>query len=105
MGRPPKNSLNKDVEEVNADVAAAVDFDNADYIQPIEDGDGIAGAVLTESEAKKELVKFQIPPKMDDPKWTDWVLSQFEPSELEEGLPKVDGLRRLTRKLIGPILK
>jgi hypothetical protein len=37
--------------------------------------------------------------------WQDYVLTQFEPDELVEGLPKIGGLRRVARKLLGPIIR
>lgn len=34
--------------------------------------------------------------------WTDYVMSQFDPKkELENGMPRVDGLRRVAHKLLG----
>lgn len=40
-------------------------------------------------------------PSVTDPKWTEYVLKQFEPTELEDGNPKVDGLRRVAEKILG----
>lgn len=34
--------------------------------------------------------------------WTPYVMSLFDASELERGMPKVAGLRRVTEKLMGP---
>lgn len=53
----------------------------------------------TESEIKNKKVT------MVDPEWTDYVLGQLEDNELDNGFPKVHGLIRLTRKLIGPIIE
>ena len=39
-----------------------------------------------------------------DPGWTDHILKQLLESEVFEGNPKTDGLRRLVEKEIGPIL-
>lgn len=44
-------------------------------------------------------------PSMLDPNWTEYVLSQFDEDELYKGRPTTDGLRRVTRKLLGPITK
>lgn len=38
-----------------------------------------------------------------DPEWTDYVLSQLHEEEMWDGVPKMDGLRRLVEKLISPI--
>lgn len=42
-------------------------------------------------------------PTRTSPKWTEYVLSHFIESELENGNPKVGGLRRVVELLIGPI--
>jgi hypothetical protein len=45
-------------------------------------------------------------PAMTDPGWHDFVMKQFAPDELDEdGRPFVTGLRRVARKLLGPILE
>ncbi|MFN9303042.1 MAG: hypothetical protein ACK6DA_09760 [Candidatus Kapaibacterium sp.] len=49
-----------------------------------------------------ELVE---PPSYMDPEWTDYVISQLDESEFWEGIPKLDGLRRLVEKLISPIVR
>lgn len=42
-------------------------------------------------------------PSRTDPEWTDYVLEQFIDREKDEsGNPKVDGLRRVAEKLLGP---
>lgn len=44
-------------------------------------------------------------PTMEDPAWHDYVMAQFEPDELDDqGRPYIHGLRRVARKLLGPIL-
>jgi hypothetical protein len=45
------------------------------------------------------------PPSYMDPEWTDYVISQLDESEFWEGVPKLDGLRRLVEKLISPIVR
>jgi len=39
-----------------------------------------------------------------DPEWSEYVLDQFHDSELKEGNPTVDGLRRVAEKMYGEIL-
>ena len=39
-----------------------------------------------------------------DPEWSEYVLDQMHDSELKEGNPTVDGLRRVTEKIYGEIL-
>lgn len=41
-------------------------------------------------------------PKMGDPEWSDYVLKMFSSDEIDNGNPKVDGLRRIAYKLLGP---
>jgi len=40
----------------------------------------------------------------DDPEWSEYVLDQMHDSELRDGNPTVDGLRRATEKVYGEIL-
>ncbi len=74
-------------------IVTDIDFSNNADVSPID-----SPIVLT-VEAPEG------PPVMYDPEWSDYVMGQFEPNELDEGLPKVNGLLRLTRKLLGPIVK
>ncbi len=43
-------------------------------------------------------------PEMSDPKWHSYVMSHFLVDELDNGAPKVEGLRRVTQQLIGRIV-
>jgi hypothetical protein len=83
--------------EVNAEVASSVQFDNPEDVQPINDS-------ILEVDPKMLAETAQLPPKMDDPRWKSYVMSLFEPDELEDDRPKVAGLRRVVRKVIGPIV-
>ena len=40
-------------------------------------------------------------PDITDPEWTDYVMTLFVEAELEKQMPRVDGLRRIARKLLG----
>ena len=40
-------------------------------------------------------------PHITDPEWTDYVMTMFAKSELIDNMPRVDGLRRVARKLLG----
>lgn len=45
-------------------------------------------------------------PDITDPSWSDYVMRQFTEDETdEEGRPYVHGLRRVARKLLGPIIR
>jgi hypothetical protein len=43
-------------------------------------------------------------PVYNSPEWNEYVLKQFLPDELVQGNPTADGLRRVTEKLLGPIV-
>lgn len=58
---------------------------------------------LTDKEGN--LIDDRYGPPMWSEAWSDFVISQFKPNELNgEGCPDVNGLRRVVRKVIGPIL-
>src|SRR5690606_24178610 len=42
-------------------------------------------------------------PSPHDEKWQDYVLGHFFPDEMENGNPRVEGLRRVASQLVGPI--
>ena len=44
-------------------------------------------------------------PEFGSVKWHSYVMTQFEPDELDNGAPKVEGLRRVTSLLLGPIVQ
>lgn len=46
----------------------------------------------------------EVAPKMTSPEWTNYVLSKFQPDELYEDSPKVDGLWRVAESLLGLIV-
>lgn len=45
----------------------------------------------------------QMIPKRTDPQWSDYVMKQFSPDELEDGNPTVAGLRRVAELMLGNI--
>ncbi len=52
-----------------------------------------------------EVKDEDIIPDMSDPTWSDYVLKQFEEDEVMDGNPTVDGLRRVTKMLLGDIVE
>lgn len=54
----------------------------------------------TEQNVPDEAVD-EAPPRPTDPEWTKYVLTLFAADELDNGSPKVDGLRRVADKLYG----
>lgn len=47
----------------------------------------------------------EVVPEQDSPEWHEYVMSQFRQGELVDGCPNVMGLRRVARKVIGPIVE
>lgn len=47
------------------------------------------------------IKEINIEEKMVEPTWTPYVMQQFDPSELENGNPRTDALRRVAAKLLG----
>jgi hypothetical protein len=84
MGRPKKT---------DSEVAT---LETINFDTDMEDIDDQGGTDMPVAEEEKT-------PLMSDPKWEEFVLSKFEPLELEQGRPKVHGLRRVVRLLLGPI--
>ena len=44
-------------------------------------------------------------PSEQDPEWSEYLLDQLSDSELINGAPTVDGLRRITQKCFGEIVE
>jgi len=59
-------------------------------------------ALVTESLPEQNT---EIPPCPGDENWSDYVMKQFNEDELVDGNPNVDGLRRVTVKVLGDIIK
>ena len=56
-----------------------------------------------EVENINESMEYDVPPSITDPSWTEYCLSLLDDEEIEGGVPKVDGLRRLVEQEISPI--
>jgi hypothetical protein len=110
MGRPKK--LIEDGTPIrNDDGGVATEQTNEeekpkklDEVLP-NDNDGEA-TELDETESTTAFISEEPRvPKIEDIGWLDYVMSLFEPEELDDGYPKRNGLCRLVRKVFGPVLK
>lgn len=59
--------------------------------------------LLVEDEVKTEEENINVPPSPTSLEWNDYVIGLFSPEELDNGNPKVDGLRRVAQLLLGKI--
>src|SRR5688500_6009345 len=55
--------------------------------------------IVKPEDIKLEAVSHTLP---TNPEWSDYVLSQLTDNEKDNGSPRVDGLRRIATKLLGP---
>ncbi len=58
----------------------------------------------TNIETQEVVKELMDKPDKTDFEWHDYVMQQFHDEELMNGYPKVNGLRRLVEKFIGPII-
>lgn len=73
-----------------------------DAYEKVNDAVKALDGVTETSDNVGEAVKETGAPDMGDPEWTDYVLGLFVEKELDNGSPKVDALRRVAYKLLGP---
>lgn len=91
-GRPKKDvNMTQDLNKAEELALASVDL-NA--LQPDETSDVLA---TPEGESVE-------PPSINSPEWTDYFLSFMAGKEMQDGKPKVTGLRRVVGLLIGEIV-
>lgn len=92
-GRPKKDvNMTQDLNKVEELALASVDLNT---LQPDE-----TSSVLAVADEAKDIE----PPDRNSPEWTDFFLSHFAAKEMENGKPKVTGLRRVVGLLIGEIM-
>jgi len=66
----------------------------------------MVAVIDTEEGLKKEVQEEQNKVYIDsDPEWSEYVLDSLHDTELREGNPTVDGLRRVTEKVYGEIVE
>jgi len=98
----------------NEEIAMGVDLNS------LQTDEIVSAATLIKAERKQKKKKGEVqkstpseaidepeadPTSMADPRWADFVIRQFTESELDpKGRPLVHGLRRVARKLLGPII-
>ena len=72
-----------------------------------EGSDDFSPEETTDNEPELNTVDPQepAPPAMSSPEWSEYVLSQFEPDEMIDGNPTVDGLMRVTEMVLGAIVE
>jgi hypothetical protein len=75
-----------------------------------DENDVLLNAEPTQEKAHLNLKEYEdreedIQPDMHDSAWSDYVIRQFEPDEMYNGLPTTDGCRRIVNKLLGPIVE
>lgn len=94
-----KDELKQILEAENKIETLDVNFgegeDNGDF-EMVEES--VLEETVEEIEAQLET------PSMKDPEWSDYVISKFESDEMINGNPTVDGLRRVTELVLGPII-
>lgn len=62
-------------------------------------------AVVEESKESEDGAKeSSVPPVMTSPEWNDYIMGMFISSEIQDGNPKVEGLRRVAQLLYGTII-
>lgn len=59
---------------------------------------------VSQESVQNEEVNNDTPPLMTSPEWNDYVMSMFQSSELQDGNPKVEGLRRIAQLIHGTII-
>ena len=103
-----KFELVKMLEEQKTLVAIDdIDFGGEDGdgdFEKTEEGENIEAVESSEEVLASEEVEEYRTPSICDPEWSDYIMSKFEYDELMDGNPTVDGLRRVTESVLGPII-
>ena len=92
-------------DTIEQEKAAEDIFSGPIYTDSILDAVGPEDFVTsTEEDKTKEPVEEKVYAKYTDPEWSDYVMCEFLPEELDEkGNPRLYGLRRVTELLLGEI--
>lgn len=56
------------------------------------------------ADINKNALPVEIVPNINSPEWQDFIMSKFLPEEMDNGNPKVAGLRRLAQSYLGEIV-
>lgn len=102
MGRKKKEELTEEQKrQLAEDPAEAL----LDQIQIEEPQSGLLLDFPLPEKNDIEGPQEDVRPLMSEPEWSDYVMKHFTPDELVNGHPKVDGLRRVTELLLGPVVQ
>lgn len=106
MGRPRKTDvvLNGSEVEQALKVEMIIPNDNSGVVTDVGE-DGSPSELSGENNHMGEENTGTPVPSMSDVGWSEFIMSEFDPSELDDKYPKCKGFQRLVRKHVGTILE